>query len=165
MCYEPGLHMTDCNRYCPDRSDCRSLPDGDSGHSCRDERCSPSVATTDENWIKGKKAYILIRLVLCTALGCGIGGLARSRSGIAPVSTALFLYLIPILMSLPVTDLMINNGNSQRSSQASGFAEYVRILVAIYTQGMDSNLFFIWHSISSAFTACWAPPRPMWVVA
>ncbi len=132
MFYGLSLHMTDCNRYCLDRSDCRSLPDGDSGHSCRDERCSPSAATTDENWIKEKKAYILIRLVLCTALGCGIGGLSRSRLDTAPVSTALFLYPIYFLMSLPVADLLTQNGCIEYPARLRMFANYMRVLTAIY---------------------------------
>jgi hypothetical protein len=109
----PNPHTTYRNKYCPDRSDCRSLPGCDSGHSCRDEQCSPSAAITDENWINGKKGYIIIRPVLGTALGCGIGGLARSRPGTAPVSTALSLYPILFLMSLPATVLLIDNGHLQ----------------------------------------------------
>jgi uncharacterized membrane protein YtjA (UPF0391 family) len=100
MFYELDLNMIYRNRYYPDRSGCRSLSGDDTGHNYKGEQYSPSAATTDESWIKGKKRYILIRLVHCTALGCGIGGLARSRSGIAPVSTVPFIYLICFLMSL-----------------------------------------------------------------
>ena len=87
----PRLHTAYRNRYCPDRSGCRSLPGGDSGHSCRDGQCSPSAAKADENWNKGNNRYIIIQARASHGWGCGIGGLVRSRPGTAPVSTALSL--------------------------------------------------------------------------
>jgi len=58
--------------------------------------------------------------VHCTALGCGIGGLARSRPGTAPVSTVLSLYPILFLVSLPVADLLMINGHPQQSCPILG---------------------------------------------
>ena len=109
----PSLRTIYRNRYCPDRSDCRSLPGGDSGHSCRDGQCSPSAATADENWNKRKNGYIIIQARALHGWGCGIGGLVRSRPGIAPVSTALSLYPIPFLVSLPVAVLLLDSGYPQ----------------------------------------------------
>ena len=109
----PSLRTNYRNRYCPDRNDCRSLPGGYSGHSCRDGLCSPSAATVDENWNKGKNGYIIIQARALHGWGCGIGGLSRSRPGIAPVSTALCLYPILFLMSLPVVLLLIDNNHPQ----------------------------------------------------
>ena len=136
MCYGLDLRTTYRNRYCRGRSDCRSLPGGDSGHSCRDGQCSPSAAITDENWINGKKGYILIRLVHCTALGCGIGGLARSRPGTAPVSTVLSLYPILFLVSLPVADLLMINGHPQQSCPILG----VRQICAGFGSRLQTSL-------------------------
>ena len=115
----PSLRTTYHNRYCPDRSGCRSLLGGDSGHSCRDGQCSPSAAKTDENWNKGNNGYIIIQARALHGWGCGIGGLVRSRPGTAPVSTALSLYLILFPVSLPVAGLLIKNGRHQPVRQIS----------------------------------------------
>ena len=122
----PSLHTTYHNRYCPDRSGCRSLPGGDNGHSCRDGQYSPSAAKADENWNKGNNGYIIIQARAWHGWGCGIGGLVRSRPGTAPVSTALSLYLILFSVSLPVAGLPINNGHLQPFRQISR----VRLLCA-----------------------------------
>ena len=132
----PDLHTNYRNRYCLDRSDCRSLPGGDSGHSCKGERYSPSAATADENWNMGENGYIIIQARALHGWGCGIGGLARSRSGIARVSTALSLYPILFLMSLPVADLLMINGHPARSW---AFAKYERVLIAIYSISLSGT--------------------------
>jgi hypothetical protein len=68
------------NRYCPGRSGCRSLPGGDSGHSCIDGQHSPSAAIADENWNKREFGYIIIQARALHGFGVWYRGTAQVKT-------------------------------------------------------------------------------------